>query len=57
MGGDFDCSKNKLKTLQGGPREVGGKYWCHSNKLLKSLEGIGNVSGEIEADRRLKQLK
>ncbi len=36
--GDFICSSNSLKTLEGAPREVGGDFWC-TNNLLKTLEG------------------
>lgn len=34
---NFDCSRNKLTTLYGAPREVGGSFYC-SNNDLKTLE-------------------
>ena len=36
--GFFDCSCNRLTSLNGGPKEVGGNFNCHFNKL-NSLEG------------------
>lgn len=36
--GDFICSKNKLKYLDGAPKEVGGSFIC-SNNMLESLNG------------------
>jgi len=38
VSGYFDCSKNKLKTLEGCPDIVGTSFSCHSN-LLFSLYG------------------
>jgi len=37
--GDFNCSFNSLKTLEGAPKSVGGDFYCYNNNL-KSLEGI-----------------
>ena len=36
--GDFHCYYNRLKSLEGSPREVGGNFHCSHNNL-KSLEG------------------
>jgi len=36
--GDFLCYNNKLKTLDGSPREVGLDFQCYDNPLI-SLEG------------------
>jgi hypothetical protein len=36
--GIFFCPNNKLRTLEGSPREVGGTFDC-SNNLLTTLEG------------------
>jgi len=45
MGGDFDCSNNKLTSLEGAPRKVGGSFNCSNNKLT-SLRGAPlNVGG------------
>jgi hypothetical protein len=35
--GTFDCTENKLSTLEGAPIKVGGSFDCHDNKLT-SLE-------------------
>ena len=40
--GTFDCSDNKLTSLEGAPREVGGYFWCGYNlvsvgKLKKTI--------------------
>jgi hypothetical protein len=36
--GDFDCSFNKLTTLEGAPKSVGGKFDCSYNNLT-TLKG------------------
>ena len=36
--GDFLCFNNQLKTLEGGPKEVGGSFNCSDNELT-SLVG------------------
>jgi hypothetical protein len=56
--GNFHCSGNKLTSLKGAPRSVGGHFWCDNN-LLTSLEGAPAV---VEGDfncvhNRLKTLK
>ena len=38
VAGDFDCSINKLTSLRGVPKEVGGLFDCSYNKLT-TLEG------------------
>jgi len=38
VSGNFDCSNNKLTSLDGAPIEVGGHFNCSGN-LLTSLEG------------------
>jgi hypothetical protein len=43
--GSFDCSYNKLTTLEGCPTYVGGYFNCHSNKL-STLEGCPNYVGD-----------
>ena len=37
-------------TLEGAPKEVGGGFYCSNNTNLKSLEGIGEVKGDIYSD-------
>jgi len=36
--GHFDCSSNKLESLEGCPISVGGDFYCYKNNL-NSLEG------------------
>jgi hypothetical protein len=36
--GSFDCSKNKLTTLEGSPKFVGTNFFCYDNELT-TLEG------------------
>ena len=37
VSGDFYCSWEELKTLEGCPKEIGGDFFCSYNKL-KTLE-------------------
>ena len=46
----FMCYKNRLISLKGAPQEVGENFYCYSNPRLHSLEGIGEVKGEIVKD-------
>ena len=46
----FMCYKNHLTSLKGAPQEVGENFYCYSNPRLHSLEGIGEVKGEIIKD-------
>jgi len=41
---DFKCSYNKLTSLEGCPREVGGSFFCNNNDLT-SLEGCPREVG------------
>jgi hypothetical protein len=43
--GDFYCSHNQLKSLEGCPTEVGGNFDCNHNKLI-SLKGSPKSIGE-----------
>jgi len=38
VSGDFNCSYNRLTSLEGSPSRVGESFGCHNNKLT-SLEG------------------
>ncbi len=38
----FDCDGNQLRTLEGSPRVVGGRFYCSGNPLI-SLEGAPEV--------------
>jgi len=46
VGGHFDCSYNKLTSLEGSPREVGGLFYCYGNDLT-TLEGAPEKVGKI----------
>ena len=50
VGGGFDCSYNQIKSLDGAPLDVCRDFWCKKNPHLESLEGIGNVGGQIYSD-------
>ena len=50
IGGSFDCSNNQLPSLEGAPKKVGGNFYCRSNINLRSIDGIGEVKGEIFKD-------
>ena len=45
--GDFICINLGLKSLKGAPRKVGRTFSCNYNPNLHSLDGIGEVKGEI----------
>ncbi len=45
IGGNFNCSKNQLISLEGAPEEVGGYFGCSYNQLT-SLEGSPREVGE-----------
>jgi hypothetical protein len=45
ISGSFDCSYNKLVSLEGAPQKVGNTFYCYNNQLV-SLEGAPQeVSG------------
>jgi hypothetical protein len=44
VGGDFECSDNRLTSLEGAPREVGRSFACYGNRLT-SLEGAPTKVG------------
>jgi len=44
VSGYFDCTRNKLKTLRGAPKEVGRSFNCSHNNL-KSLNGAPEKVG------------
>ena len=46
----FFCRANSLTTLKGAPKFVGKHFSCTDNPDLKSLDGIGQVMGEIYSD-------
>ena len=50
VGGYFNCNKNQLTSLKGAPRVVDGDFKCYNNPNLYSLDGIGEVRGDIFKD-------
>ena len=69
VSGHFYCSNNLLTTLEGGPREVGGGFYCESNPVyeiisifpdrkmvLKVWGDFGPVRGNIVFDHRLREM-
>lgn len=50
VNGYFRCWRGHLKSLKGAPREVTGDFDCRYNFQLKTLDGIGNVAGQIYSD-------
>ena len=51
VGGDFDCSNNELKTLEGSPQTVGGSFNCYRNNL-KTLKGCPQtVDGDFNCSK------
>ena len=49
VSGYFDCSKNKLTTLEGSPKK-GGSFWCYDNKLTTLEGGPESVGGNFNCD-------
>jgi len=43
--GDFDCSNNKLTSLEGAPKYVGGNFYCSHNQLTSLEEAPERVEG------------
>ena len=50
VGITFDCFNNYLTSLEGAPQTIGGNFDCRKNPNLNSLDGIGEVKGEIYKD-------
>ena len=47
---NFYCFMNNLTSLKGAPQKVVGKFDCRYNPNLHSLEGLGEVKGNILKD-------
>ena len=58
VSGYFDCSNNKLKSLEGSPSVVNGNFICYENEL-ESLEGCPQIlDGDFScSDNKLKDLE
>lgn len=56
--GKFNCSNNKLTSLEGCPKNIYGDFYCHDNQLT-SLEGAPKlINGFFNCDNnKLKNLK
>ena len=50
VNGDFNCSHNNLRDLEGAPRVVNGDFWCGSNKLTSLYGGPKIVVGWFNCD-------
>ena len=50
VGRNFYCLNNQLTSLKGAPQKVGGAFDCYNNPNLHSLDGIGEVRGDIYKD-------
>ena len=50
VGEYFNCSDNQLTSLAGAPQTIGRAFRSYHNPDLHSLEGIGEVKGEIYKD-------
>ena len=50
VGFDFYCKENKLTSLKGAPQTIGRDFCCEGNPNLHSLDGIGEVRGDIYKD-------
>lgn len=44
VNGDFDCSCNRLTSLEGAPKSVGGYFYCYDNQLT-TLDGAPRSVG------------
>jgi len=51
VGGDFDCFKNQLTSLEGSPQSVGGYFDCHNNQLTSLIGSPQEVGGYFECNR------
>ena len=47
VNGWFNCSNNKLTSLEGCPEEVGRNFWCDNNNLTSIEGGLLTVGGNI----------
>jgi hypothetical protein len=54
----FNCSSNRIVSLDGAPREVGGDFLCYDNKLTSLESSPIEVDGEFNcAYNKLSSLK
>jgi hypothetical protein len=50
--GNFSCAYNKLTSLDGCPKWIGGHFFCHGNKL-KSIKGPLFIGGDFFVDKSI----
>lgn len=56
VNGNFSCSMSNITSLKGCPKIVKQDFFCHTNKLLKSLEYCPIlVYGEFDCDKMYKE--
>ena len=48
VGGDFECYRNSLTSLDGAPQKVGGGFFCYSNKLTSLKGSPQSVDGDFD---------
>jgi hypothetical protein len=48
VGGNFECSYNRLTSLEGCPEKVGGHFWCTGNQLTSLRCCPKEVGGDFE---------
>ena len=57
VSGNFNCSGNKLESLEGSPEKVGGYFVCSENKLTSLSGAPREVNGHFSChDNQLKSL-
>ena len=47
VGGDFNCSYNELRTLNGCPKEVGKNFYCGNNNLSSLKDCPHKIGGNF----------
>ena len=58
VGGNFDCRRNQLTSLEGAPTSVSGNFYCHNNQLTSLVGSPKSVGGNFTcSDTQLKSLE
>ena len=50
VSGSFNCSGNKLISLNGSPKEVGELFYCENNRLTSLKGGPSKVGEDFDCD-------
>jgi hypothetical protein len=53
VGGNFDCSRNRLTSLQGAPQSVRGNFNCSSNQLTSVVGAPQKIGTNFICDDEL----